>query len=276
MNFESARLARREAATRSPSADPDQPALRRRRARPDEPHRVDLAGRQRPGRPQHHLRRSWSRPTPSRPRGLRRRRRRPAAGRDDLRHAQRQGRDLRARDAVRGARPPLAGDHLRHHHRRLRPHPVRARTTEAFWNSVRHARPLAVGLNCALGAEEMRPYIAELSRVADCFVSCYPNAGLPNAFGEYDETPDQTAEVARRVRATPAWSTSSAAAAAPRPTTSPRSPRSVDGASAARAGRARAGAAALRPRAAEHHRGLAVRQHRRAHQRHRLRASSAT
>ena len=67
--------------------------------------------------------------------------------------------------------------------------------TEAFWNSVRHARPLAVGLNCALGAAEMRPYIAELSRVADTFVSCYPNAGLPNEFGEYDETPDQTAAV---------------------------------------------------------------------------------
>ena len=67
--------------------------------------------------------------------------------------------------------------------------------TEAFWNSVRHARPLAVGLNCALGAAEMRPYVAELARVADCFVSCYPNAGLPNAFGEYDETPEQMASV---------------------------------------------------------------------------------
>ncbi|EFP56853.1 methionine synthase [Dermacoccus nishinomiyaensis] len=63
-------------------------------------------------------------------------------------------------------------------------------TGEAFWNSVRHARPLAVGLNCALGADEMRPYVADLSRIADCFVSCYPNAGLPNAFGEYDETPE--------------------------------------------------------------------------------------
>jgi 5-methyltetrahydrofolate--homocysteine methyltransferase len=67
--------------------------------------------------------------------------------------------------------------------------------TEAFWNSVRHARPLLVGLNCALGAKEMRPYLAELSRVADTFVSCYPNAGLPNAFGEYDETAEQTAEI---------------------------------------------------------------------------------
>jgi 5-methyltetrahydrofolate--homocysteine methyltransferase len=67
--------------------------------------------------------------------------------------------------------------------------------TEAFWASVRHARPLAVGLNCALGAKEMRPYIAEISRLADCFVSCYPNAGLPNAFGEYDERPPDTAGI---------------------------------------------------------------------------------
>ncbi|MDE9366522.1 methionine synthase [Luteipulveratus sp. YIM 133132] len=67
--------------------------------------------------------------------------------------------------------------------------------TEAFWNSVRHARPIAVGLNCALGATDMRPYVAELARVADCFVSCYPNAGLPNAFGEYDESAEAMAAV---------------------------------------------------------------------------------
>ncbi|AKU18991.1 methionine synthase [Luteipulveratus mongoliensis] len=67
--------------------------------------------------------------------------------------------------------------------------------TEAFWNSVRHARPLAIGLNCALGASDMRQYVAELSRLADCFISCYPNAGLPNAFGEYDETAEQMATV---------------------------------------------------------------------------------
>jgi 5-methyltetrahydrofolate--homocysteine methyltransferase len=65
--------------------------------------------------------------------------------------------------------------------------------TEAFWNAIRHARPLAVGLNCALGAPEMRPYIAEVARIADTFVSCYPNAGLPNAFGEYDESPERQA-----------------------------------------------------------------------------------
>jgi 5-methyltetrahydrofolate--homocysteine methyltransferase len=67
--------------------------------------------------------------------------------------------------------------------------------TEAFWDSIRHVSPLAVGLNCALGAKEMRPYIAEMARIADTFVSCYPNAGLPNAFGEYDEAADETAAV---------------------------------------------------------------------------------
>ncbi|KCZ96751.1 putative metionine synthase, homocysteine S-methyltransferase subunit [Hyphomonas polymorpha PS728] len=66
-------------------------------------------------------------------------------------------------------------------------------TAEAFWNSVRHARPWAIGLNCALGADLMRQHIASISRVADTRVIAYPNAGLPNAFGEYDETPDQTA-----------------------------------------------------------------------------------
>jgi 5-methyltetrahydrofolate--homocysteine methyltransferase len=66
-------------------------------------------------------------------------------------------------------------------------------TAEAFWNSVRHAKPFAVGFNCALGAELMRPHIAELARVADTLVSAYPNAGLPNAMGEYDEEPHQTA-----------------------------------------------------------------------------------
>ncbi|MGL5823878.1 MAG: methionine synthase [Nocardioides sp.] len=67
--------------------------------------------------------------------------------------------------------------------------------TEAFWNSVRHARPLAIGLNCSLGAKEIRPYVAELSRLADCFVSTHPNNGMPNAFGEYDDSPRQFVDV---------------------------------------------------------------------------------
>jgi 5-methyltetrahydrofolate--homocysteine methyltransferase len=70
-------------------------------------------------------------------------------------------------------------------------------TTEAFWNSVRHVRPLAVGINCSLGAALMRPYIEEMARVADTCVSCYPNAGLPNPMAEtgYDEKPAETARL---------------------------------------------------------------------------------
>jgi len=66
-------------------------------------------------------------------------------------------------------------------------------TTEAFWNSVSHANPISIGLNCALGPKELRQYVQELSRVANCFVSAHPNAGLPNAFGEYDESPEEMA-----------------------------------------------------------------------------------
>ena len=66
-------------------------------------------------------------------------------------------------------------------------------TTEAFYNSVRHTRPLAVGLNCALGAKELRPYVEELAKLAESFTSCHPNAGLPNAFGEYEDTPESMA-----------------------------------------------------------------------------------
>ena len=66
-------------------------------------------------------------------------------------------------------------------------------TLEAFYTSVIHAKPLSIGLNCALGAAEMRPHIAELSQIAACYTSAYPNAGLPNAMGEYDEQPEDTA-----------------------------------------------------------------------------------
>ncbi|WP_328340495.1 methionine synthase [Micromonospora sp. NBC_00421] len=68
-------------------------------------------------------------------------------------------------------------------------------TVEAFWRSIEHAEPLVVGVNCSLGAAEMRPHVAELARFADTFVACHPNAGLPNAFGGYDQTPEQTAEL---------------------------------------------------------------------------------
>ncbi len=68
-------------------------------------------------------------------------------------------------------------------------------TLEAFYISVMHANPLSIGLNCALGAEQMRPHIEELAEIAACYVSAYPNAGLPNAMGEYDESPEHTASV---------------------------------------------------------------------------------
>src|SRR6476661_5464802 len=70
-------------------------------------------------------------------------------------------------------------------------------TTEAFWNSVGHGRPLSVGVNCALGAKALRQYVQELSRIAPCFVSTHPNAGLPNEFGQYDESPEYMAGVLR-------------------------------------------------------------------------------
>lgn len=68
-------------------------------------------------------------------------------------------------------------------------------TIEAVWNSISHASPLSIGINCALGAKEMRPYIQELSNISESFISCYPNAGLPNAFGHYDQTPDELGEL---------------------------------------------------------------------------------
>ncbi|HSN20348.1 MAG TPA: methionine synthase, partial [Usitatibacter sp.] len=70
-------------------------------------------------------------------------------------------------------------------------------TVEAFWNSVRHARPLSVGFNCALGAQQLRPHVEELARIADVYVSAHPNAGLPNAMAEYDERPEETAAFIR-------------------------------------------------------------------------------
>jgi 5-methyltetrahydrofolate--homocysteine methyltransferase len=66
-------------------------------------------------------------------------------------------------------------------------------TAEAFWNAMRHARPLSIGFNCALGARQLRPHVEELSRIADVYVSAHPNAGLPNAMAEYDELPAETA-----------------------------------------------------------------------------------
>lgn len=97
--------------------------------------------------------------------------------------------DLRASGAVDAEIPILISGTITDASGRT----LSGQTTEAFWNAIRHARPWAVGLNCALGAQQLRPYVKEMSRIADTRVLTYPNAGLPNAFGEYDETPDETA-----------------------------------------------------------------------------------
>ena len=68
-------------------------------------------------------------------------------------------------------------------------------TTKAFWHSVKHAKPISIGLNCALGAEELRPFLKRLSDIADCYVSAHPNAGMPNQFGEYDQTASEMASI---------------------------------------------------------------------------------
>ena len=73
-------------------------------------------------------------------------------------------------------------------------------TLDAFYTSIRHARPFSVGINCALGARDMRPYLAELARIAECYVSSYPNAGLPNAFGQYRRAARRNRRAAARLR----------------------------------------------------------------------------
>ncbi len=191
LNLESARLAREAA---DEISDPGPAAVRRRRARPDHPDGVDLSRRQRPGRPQRHLRPAG--------RGVPRVHPRPAStAASDLLLIETIFDTLNAKAAI------FAVETLFEEHGRRWPvivsgtitdasgRTLSGQVTEAFWDSVRHVHPLAVGLNCALGAKEMRPYIAEMSRLADSFVSCYPNAGLPNAFGEYDEAPDETAAI---------------------------------------------------------------------------------
>ena len=72
-------------------------------------------------------------------------------------------------------------------------------TVEAFWQSVKHANPVSVGLNCALGTEQMAPYVSRLSEVSSCAISAHPNAGLPNELGEYDQSPNEMAAMIRKM-----------------------------------------------------------------------------
>jgi 5-methyltetrahydrofolate--homocysteine methyltransferase len=142
-------------------------------------------------------------------------------------------------------------------------------TTEAFYNSVRHAQPVAVGLNCALGAKELRQYVEELSGVAEVPVSCYPNAGLPNAFGEYDDTPESMArEMGGWARAGHLNLVGGCCGTAPEHIHAIA--EAVRGVRAAPCAHARANAAAVGPGAAQRRRRLAVSQCRRANQCHRV------
>jgi len=98
-------------------------------------------------------------------------------------------RDIKIKDSSKGTLPIMISGTITDASGRT----LSGQTLEAFYTSVMHAKPLSIGLNCALGAKEMRPYIEELSQIASCYVSAYPNAGLPNAMGEYDEHPEDTA-----------------------------------------------------------------------------------
>ena len=194
MNREAARAGaagRRRRGGRRPGGPP---ALGAGQPRADEPHRLALAGRQRPGRAQRRLRGARERLPGGGPRP-RRGRRGPAGHRDHLRHAQRQGRHLRRRVALGRAGLPPAAHRQRHHHRPLRPHalgPDRGRLLE------QRAPRAAAGGGPQLRAgraSSCGPTPRSWPGIADTFLSLYPNAGLPNAFGDYDESPADTADV---------------------------------------------------------------------------------
>ena len=183
----------RSAATRPRSRD-GRAALRRRRARPHQPHREHLAARRRRRLPQCFVRRTRSRIHRSNARAF-------SNGGADLLLVETIFDTLNAKAALfaieeafaAGAErvPIMISGTITDQSGRT----LSGQTTEAFWNSVAHARPLSVGLNCALGAKDLRAYIQELARVAPCWTSVHPNAGLPNEMGEYDETPSYTSEI---------------------------------------------------------------------------------
>ena len=190
--------------------------------------------------------------------------------RDDLRHPQRQGGDLRAGDAVRGARPPLAGDDLRHHHRRLRPHAVRPGHRGVLALGAARAARCSSASTARWAPRRCGPTSPSWPASPTRFVSCYPNAGLPNAFGEYDESPEETAGDPRGVRRQRLRQPRRRLLRHDAGRTSPRSPRPSRARRRATPAEVAAGAAAVRPRAAHRHRRVPVRQRRRAHQHHRL------
>ena len=114
--------------------------------------------------------------------------------RNHLRCVERKGRNLRGAELLRESRPEHSHHDFWHHHRRKWSPAYLVKTVGAFWSAVRHASPMSIGFNCALGAAELHSYTQEISRLADCYVSAYPNRGLPNEFGEYDETIEEMSE----------------------------------------------------------------------------------
>ena len=221
LNVEGARLAR-AAADEWTAQDAGSAAVRRRRDRADQPDVVDFARRQQPGVSRGDVRRRCA-----------------AAYREQVAALVDGGVDLLLLETIFDTLERQGGD--RGHPRRVRGdaaselplmisvtitdrsgRTLSGQTLDAFYISIRHARPFSVGINCALGAREMRPYVAELARIAESYVTCYPNAGLPNAFGEYDEAARRDGSAAARVRRVRRSSTSSAAAAERRRITSGR------------------------------------------------------
>ena len=188
LNCEGARLAR-EAANRAASEDGRPRFVAGALGRPTAPRRSRPTWPTPAIAPSPSI--SCARPMASRCAASHRRRRSPA-DRDDLRHAQRQGCDLRHRRALRAARRRRAGDDLRHDHRPLRAAALRPDAGGVLERDAARL-PLSVGLNCALGAEQMRAYFAEMARVCDTLICAYPNAGLPNEFGDYHESPEDLA-----------------------------------------------------------------------------------
>ena len=189
LNIAAARACARSGAARREGRRPA--ALRRRRHGPDQPHRLDLARRQRSGLPRRDLRRS-ARAYGEQARAL-------IEGGAHLLIVETIFDTLNAKAALfaieevfgdLGSRLPVIVSGTITD---LSGRTLSGQTPTAFWHSLSHARPFAVGLNCALGAKEMRAHIQEIARVADTLVCAYPNAGLPNEFGLYDESPEATA-----------------------------------------------------------------------------------
>ena len=199
LNRDGARLARR-AAVKAEQAR-RAAALRRRRARADQPHRLAFARRQQSRLPRGHVRRPARSPMPSRSKASSTAAPTSCSSRRFSTRSTPRPRSSPAIEAFaeRGLRLPImiSGTITDRSGRTLS-----GQTPTAFWHSVRHARPFSIGLNCALGASAMREHLAEISAVADTLVCAYPNAGLPNAFGQYDESPEamaaQIAEFAAR------------------------------------------------------------------------------